>query len=134
MATKKKVVKKSAKKTVKKAVKKTAKKAVKKTVKKVAKKPRAMNVVRAAVKGVKAKAAAHQADAAERLIETGRVRGYITYSEILREFPHVEDDINFLDELYGRFTVAGIDVLEGGMLEDNADEDIATRNIKGRES
>lgn len=151
MATKKKPAKKAAKKTVKKAVKKvvkkvvkkTAKKAVKKVVKKAVKKAapkkaaknvRAMGVVRAAVKGVKAKAAAEKGDKAERLIEKGRVRGYITYSEILREFPHVEDDINFLDELYGRFSVAGIDVLEGGMLEDNADEYLATRNIKGRES
>jgi hypothetical protein len=55
-------------------------------------------------------------------------------AEILREFPHVEDDVNFLDELYERFTIAGIDILEGGMLEDNADEYLATRNIKGRES
>jgi RNA polymerase primary sigma factor len=154
---------KPAKKTQKKASTKTAPKAAKKVVKKVAaaKKPvakkavtkapakkatkkfvaakstvkaRGMDVVRTAVTGVRAKAAAEQADKAERLIEKGRVRGYITYSEILREFPHVEDDINFLDELYGRFSIAGIDVLEGGMLEDNADEYLATRNIKGRES
>ncbi|MEA2701922.1 MAG: polymerase primary sigma factor [Candidatus Parcubacteria bacterium] len=130
----KKTAKKAVRKPVKKAVKKAAKKPAKKAVKKASKSARAMSVVRVAVKGVKAKAAAQQADAAERLIETGRVRGYITYSEILREFPHVEDDINFLDELYGRFSVAGIDVLEGGMLEDNADEYLATRNIKGRES
>jgi len=130
----KKAVRKAVKKMVKKAVRKPVKKAVKKVVKKAAKNVRAMNVVRTAVKGVKAKAAAHQADAAERLIDKGRIRGYITYSEILREFPHVEDDINFLDELYSRFSIAGIDVLEGGMLEDNADEYLATRNIKGRES
>jgi len=135
--TAKKAVRKAAKKTVKKAAKKTVRKPVKKAkkaVKKASKKTRAMNVVRAAVKGVKAKAKANQADAAERLIDKGRIRGYITYSEILREFPHVEDDINFLDELYSRFSIAGIDVLEGGMLEDNADEYLATRNIKGRES
>ncbi|HEY0010760.1 MAG TPA: sigma-70 family RNA polymerase sigma factor [Candidatus Paceibacterota bacterium] len=84
--------------------------------------------------GVRAKNAADQADKAERLIQKGKERGYITYSEILREFPHVEDDINFLDDLYGRFTTAGIDILEGGMLEDQADQYLATRNIKGRES
>ena len=122
----------------KKPVKKVAKKAaktVKKAVKKApAKKERAMAVVRAAVKGVKAKAAAQAQDKAEMLIKKGKERGYITYSEILREFPHVEDDIMFLDELYERFTVSGIDILEGGMLEDNADQYLATRNIKGRES
>ena len=71
---------------------------------------------------------------AEALIEKGRARGYITYSEILKEFPHIEENVNFLDDMYERFVTAGIDVLEGGMLEDNADEYLATRNIKGRES
>ncbi|HYF28915.1 MAG TPA: sigma-70 family RNA polymerase sigma factor, partial [Candidatus Paceibacterota bacterium] len=127
----KKSVKKAAKKTAPKAVKKAA---PKKAAKKLPKKERAMAVVRAAVKGVKAKAAAEKQDKAELLIQKGKERGYITYSEILKEFPHVEDDIHFLDELYERFTVAGIDILEGGMLEDNADQYLATRNIKGRES
>lgn len=131
----KKAVKKAVKKTVKKAVKKVAKKAVpKKAVKKVVKKVSAKDVVRAAVKGVKAKAAGAKADKAEQLIQKGKERGYITYSEILREFPHVEDDISFLDDLYERLTIAGVDILEGGMLEDNADQYLATRNIKGRDS
>jgi RNA polymerase primary sigma factor len=116
-----------------KAKKVAPKKAVKK-VAKAAKSTRAMNVVRAAVTGAKAKANAQKEDKAGVLIQKGKVRGYITYSEILREFPHVEDDVSFLDELYERFTAAGIDILEGGMLEDNADQYLATRNIKGRES
>lgn len=134
----KKAVKKATK-SVKKITKKTAKKVVKKAapkkaVKKTAKKVSAKDVVRAAVKGVKAKAAGAKADKAEQLIQKGKERGYITYSEILREFPHVEDDISFLDDLYERLTVAGVDILEGGMLEDNADQYLATRNIKGRDS
>jgi RNA polymerase primary sigma factor len=137
----KKVVKKAA--PAKKAAPKKvpAKKTVKKTApkkaapKKVAgKKVTAANVVRAAVKGSKAKGLADRGDKAEALIKKGKERGYITYSEILREFPHVEDDVNFLDELYERFTTAGIDILEGGMLEDNADQYLATRNIKTRDS
>ncbi len=145
MATKKKTAKKTgAKKATKKVVKKAAPKksakkpvkkaAPKKTVKKPSKKVRTMAVVRAAVAGSKAKAKAQKADKAELLIQKGKVRGYVTYSEILKEFPHVEDDVSFLDELYERFTIAGIDILEGGMLEDNADQYLATRNIKGRES
>ena len=36
----------------------------------------------------------------------------------MKEFPKVEDDIFFLDDLYNKLVVAGIDVLEGGgMLE-----------------
>jgi RNA polymerase primary sigma factor len=139
--TAKKVAKKVTKKTApKKAVKKAApKKVAKKTVaKKTASKPvskkKVVAVVRAAATGAKAKALNDRAAKAETLIKKGRERGYITYSEILKEFPHIEDDVSFLDELYERFTTTGIDILEGGMLEDNADEYLASRNIKGRES
>lgn len=60
---------------------------------------------------------------AEKLITKGRERGFITYDEILKEFPKVEDDIIFLDELYNKLIVAGIDVLEGGgMLEVNEEQ------------
>ena len=98
----------------------------------VAKKMKA--IVKVAAKGAKAKAAGEKAGKAEALIVKGKERGYITYSEILKEFPHIEDNISFLDELYERFSTAGIDILEGGMLEDTTDQYLATRNIKGRES
>jgi len=114
---------------------KAKKPAAKKHVKKVAKKKiSAKSVVRAAVSKAKQKAASGKADKAEMLIAKGKERGYITYSEILKEFPTIEEDINFLDTLYERFTTAGIDILEGGMLEDNADQYLATRNIKTRDS
>lgn len=126
--------KKAAHKAVKKvAPKKTAPKAAPKKAVKTAAKKGAMDVVRKAVTGVKAKAATERTDKAEKLIQKGKERGYITYSEILREFPHIEDDVNFLDELYERFTATGIDILEGGMLEDQADEYLANRNIKSRD-
>jgi len=55
------------------------------------------------------------------LIKLGRERGYITYDEILREFPTIEDNMLLLEDLYERFGIAGIDVLEGGgMLEDTS--------------
>ena len=91
-------------------------------------------VVRSAVRNAKAKANSQKALSAETLIEKGKERGYVTYSEILKSFPHVESDINFLESLYERFAIAGVDVLEGGMLEDAADEYLATRNIKDRHS
>ena len=57
----------------------------------------------------------------EALITLGRERGYITYDEIIREFPTIEDNMILLEEIYERFSVAGIDVLEGGgMLDDNS--------------
>lgn len=51
---------------------------------------------------------------AEKLISKGRERGFVTYDEILKEFPTIETDIYFLDQLYEKFGTAGIDVLEGG--------------------
>src|SRR6185369_6803730 len=82
----------------------------------------------------KTKATSAKAISAETLIEKGKERGYVTYSEILKSFPHVEEDVKFLESLYERFAIAGVDVLEGGMLEDTADEYLATRNIEDRHS
>ncbi len=141
---KKKVVKKPVKKPVKKAApkkkvapKKKAVKTVKKPVKKVSKSKAVhakKQIIRTAAKGAKAKAQNAKALTAEQLIEKGKERGYVTYNEILKSFPHVEEDVSFLESLYERLAVAGVDVLEGGMLEDAADEYLATRNIKDRHS
>ena len=111
------------------------KKSPKKVVKASPKKSRSKKqVVRLAARGAKVKALAQKALTAEQLIEKGKERGYVTYNEILKSFPHVEEDVGFLESLYERFSVAGVDVLEGGMLEDAADEYLATRNIKDRHS
>lgn len=131
---KKTTAKKVAKAPAKAKAKTVAKKPVKKVAAKTATKTKVKAVVRAAASSAKAKATSDRDRKADQLIKKGRERGYITYSEILREFPNVENDISFLDELYERFTVTGIDILEGGMLEDNADQYLASRNIKGRES
>ena len=53
---------------------------------------------------------------ANKLINKGKSRGFVTYDEILKEFPQIENDIMFLDELYTKFTTANVDVLEGGGL------------------
>jgi len=52
------------------------------------------------------------------IIEKGKKKGFITYDEIIRTFPDIENNVIFLDELYEKFSVAGIDVLEGGNLLD----------------
>ncbi|HEV8666789.1 MAG TPA: sigma-70 family RNA polymerase sigma factor [Candidatus Paceibacterota bacterium] len=54
----------------------------------------------------------------EGLMVSGRQRGFVTYDEILKAFPTIESDVMFLEEMYEKFSTAGIDVLEGGgMLE-----------------
>ncbi|MBX4198643.1 sigma-70 family RNA polymerase sigma factor, partial [Candidatus Parcubacteria bacterium] len=64
---------------------------------------------------------------ADRLVAKGKERGFITYDEILKEFPTIEEDIIFLEELYEKFSGAGIDVLEGGGLLDASLEDLTPK-------
>ncbi len=54
----------------------------------------------------------------QELIGKGKKRGFITYDEILKMFPDIENNIMFLDQLYEKLGDAGIDVLEGGNLLD----------------
>ncbi len=117
--------------TTKKPIKHIVKKPIKKTVKKTTTVKK--KITRTAPRRVKVKASKKEI-IAEKLIEKGKERGYVTYSEILKEFPYVEEDVSFIESLYERLATAGVDVLEGGMLEDNADEYLATRNIKNRHS
>ena len=135
----KKVVKKAAPKKVaaKKVVpKKVVKKAVQKSkpvAKKEIKKPAPAPVVKKVVPEIPKKLTKSEKvlelKAAE-LMKLGRERGYVTYDELLRSFPEIEKDVMFLDDLYERFNVAGIDVLKsGGMLgDDPAEELLAQKN------
>ncbi len=114
-SSKKKVQVKRAKPKASSAPKKKALKPKPKTTKKSAPKSAPKSVKPASRAGVK------DEQKMQGLITLGRERGYITYDEILREFPHIEDNVLILEEMYERFGTAGIDVLEGGnMLEDTS--------------
>ncbi len=52
------------------------------------------------------------------LITKGRDRGFITYDEIIKEFPTIEDDIEMLEKIYEECASAGVEILEGGKLLD----------------
>ena len=114
---------------MKKKNKKKLVKRVKKIKKKVIKNKKKL-VKRAKV--VKLSHAEKKADSLTRisneLIEKGRKRGFITYDEILKTFPDIENNILFLDELYEKFGIAGIDVLEGGNLL-NLDNDLSDKDL-----
>lgn len=137
---KKKVAKKVTKRVAKKAPKKTTakKQATKKTAKKkVAKKaPSKKTTVKKAKLAPKkkpkklTKAEKDRELRANALLKMGRDRGYITYDDILKLFPHIEKDIPFLEEMYERFATANIDVLSsGGMLGgDQSEELLAQKN------
>ncbi len=93
------------------------KKVAKKVAKKVVKKTKSAKPTKKAV--TKANKQGKNGDfetKANKLINKGKERGFVTFDEILKEFPTIEQDINFLDGLYSKFSVAGIDVLEGGGL------------------
>jgi RNA polymerase primary sigma factor len=131
---KKAVVKKSVKKAVvKKAVKK---KVVKKKVsKQVIKKKIAVKTKKAPTKKTVSKKSKDLQKKAEGLLAKGRQRGFVTYDEILKEFPHIEDDIIFLEELYEKFNAANVDVLEsGGMLDDSNTDLVEKKNTYKRGS
>ncbi len=110
---------------IKKATKKAKLKAVqkpKKVAKKAEKKTKALKLSSSERK------AENMANLANMLIEKGKKRGFITYDEILKTFPDIENNIIFLDELYEKFGVAGIDVLEGGNLL-NLDTDLGEKDL-----
>ncbi|MDQ5971386.1 MAG: polymerase primary sigma factor [Patescibacteria group bacterium] len=124
----KKVVKKAVKKVIKKKVtkkvikkkviKKPIKKVVKKVVNKVVKKTQATKPVSKAKQTNADKKAFDLEAKSNEVIEKGKKRGFVTYDEIIKTFPDIENNILFLDELYEKLSVAGIDVLEGGNLLD----------------
>ena len=64
-----------------------------------------------------------------KLVQKGRDRGFVTYDEILKEFPQIENDIFFLDELYAKLSAANVDVLEGGGLLEV--EDLTAKKAPG---
>lgn len=101
------------------AKKKQVKKVVKKTApKKVVKKPivKKSPAKRATPKpdSKQGKLEAERSKKVEHILQKGRDRGYVSYDEILREFPNIETDILFLEDLYDKFSTASVDVLEGG--------------------
>ncbi len=125
----KKVVKKVAKAVTKKATKKVVKKekkaAAPKPVKKVVAKKEVVKPVKPVKKVPLTKSEKILEMKAAELMRLGRERGYVTFDELLRSFPEIEKDIAFLDVLYDRFSVAGVDVLQsGGMLGDDPSIDI----------
>lgn len=116
---KKPVAKKPAKKKVAKPAKKAVKKAVKppkKAVKKSSKPVKSKKVFKPIPKSSQEQMDQKATD----LVARGKQRGFVTFSEILKEFPNVESDIEFLEELYAKFEEARVDVIEeGGLLDDD---------------
>ncbi|MFM2357456.1 MAG: hypothetical protein RJA61_193 [Candidatus Parcubacteria bacterium] len=67
----------------------------------------------------------------KQLVGRGKDRGFITFDEILKEFPTIEDDVVFLEDLYDKLRTAGVDVLEGGGLLEDPQHDEKLKYVKG---
>lgn len=65
----------------------------------------------------------------EELISRGRPRGFVTDNEILHYFPKIEENIEFLEEIYDRLEAAGIKVIETSALIDFGKEDISDEEL-----
>lgn len=120
-----KVVKKSVTKSVKPAQKSISKSITKTVTKPVTKtvvaKPETAKATKPTTKGSVGKKQQKVLDReqlANLLVEKGKKRGFITFDEILKTFPTIEEDVSFLDDLYERFASFSVDVLEGGNLLD----------------
>ncbi len=94
---------------------KKIKKPAKKTAKKTPAKTKAKTKKTAAPKEVKktvGEIAKERDEKMDKLLAKARTRGFVTHNEILKNFPDIEEDIVFLDQLYGRLEEDGIDIIE----------------------
>ncbi|MFC1802318.1 sigma-70 family RNA polymerase sigma factor [Patescibacteria group bacterium] len=128
VVTKKKIVKKTSTKKVvakkpvsKKITKKKTEKVVEKVEKKVVAKKEAPKKTRVTSKDKKT----------EKLITEGKKKGFVTYDIILKEFPTIEKDIFFLEELYEKFNTAGINIVESGGILEMSEETTGRKAPKG---
>lgn len=118
---KKQKVKKNRQKRAKKATKKRIKRRVKRSLKQIKK-----------VKKVKKKRGKQEFDihALGELIERGRPRGFVTDTEVLHYFPHIEDDVAFLEEIYDRLEEVNIKVVETTQLIELPKDEISTKELE----
>ncbi len=68
--------------------------------------------------------------ALEELTDRGRGRGFVTDTEVLHYFPHVEDDISFLEKIYDRLEEAGVKVVETTQLIELPKEEISEKELE----
>lgn len=128
----KKATKKTNKKTTKKVAKTTKKKTTKRKVTKKTTPKKTKTTTKKTRKKKTSKKEETKNNISDKLISKGKERGYITYDEVLKEFPNVETDVKFLAKLYEDFENNGIDVLEGGGLLESPEEKDLNKFVYGK--
>ncbi|MEK7069661.1 MAG: sigma-70 family RNA polymerase sigma factor [Patescibacteria group bacterium] len=62
------------------------------------------------------------------LLKKGKARGFVTYGEIIKEFPSIEEDVALLDTIYDTFSESSIDVIESKDMIDS--EDVSGKKLE----
>ena len=79
----------------------------------------------------RAKAKAERDEQAiQELIARGRVRGFVTDAEVLHYFPHIEENVAFLEEIYDKLEHAHIKVVETGQLLEVGKEEVTKEELE----
>jgi len=116
---------------MKKKLKKT--KPQKKKPKKILKKAKSQKKkARVAVAKIKkrAKLGEKYKDHMDELVARGKLRGFVTYSEILHMMPNIEQDITVLEKLYERLSDANIELVESKELLETPPEEKTKKEEK----
>lgn len=64
------------------------------------------------------------------LIERGKSRNYVTDTEVLKYFPEIEDNIDYLEEIYRKLEEANIRVIETSQLIQVSKEEISEKELE----
>ncbi|TSC88776.1 MAG: RNA polymerase primary sigma factor [Parcubacteria group bacterium Gr01-1014_3] len=66
----------------------------------------------------------------QELIDRGRGRGFVTDTEVLKYFPHVEEDMAFLEVIYDKLDEQNIKVVETNQLIELPKEEISEKELQ----
>ena len=68
--------------------------------------------------------------ALQELIARGRTRGFETDSEVLHYFPHIEEDVGFLERIYDELERVNVKVVETQQLIELPTEEVSEKELK----
>mgnify|MGYP001562697864 FL=1 len=107
------------------------KKSPKTKIRKAKKRPKAARKISKAKLTKKEQKREVDLHALEELIDRGKGRGFVTDNEVLKYFPHVEEDLSFLEEIYDKLEKANIKVIETNQLIELPKEEISQKELEG---
>ena len=64
------------------------------------------------------------------LITRGRGRGFVTDTEVLHFFPHIEEDVSFLEQIYDELEKSNVKVIETNELIELPKEEVSVKELE----